>query len=567
MAAEWYYARDGERFGPVDFDELKRKAYIGLVGTDDLVWCEGMSDWEEASRIAGLLPRMATEWYYAQEGERFGPVSDVDLRQLAVAGRLHPSDLVWFEGEPDWKPAAEVPRLFHRSPAGEGAFQPKGIIRRAKEYAESDEAKAMMERAKQAASEVAGKVKDAAVGVGGKVKDVARKATDYAGSDDAKEMLGKARQNFAEVKEKVIHSEKTKAAVDFATTIPEKWQENSVVLGLPMKDWGYIAAWLGLVVVMGFASAVPPGVRAVYMLCSLWVYRDSRARLNSPVRWSIGTLVLGPLVMPAYIAVRNLKDEETREGGRAWNVLRCFALFWTITMAVVAVGAIGATSEVASAAKNDLEKAGMAIGYVIGFGFLASVWFFPMVAALVMAPFLKKSTALERGPTGALATNPPSMPLSKSTFIGIGIVGLFIIGLNSSLATKGSLAGHFRTTDRHESSATVTSGQDSAGFVAGKNGVSHADSSTVMTTGPFIYAIGHIHQLKQKYRSGFRDDAIRDMMSNDLQVANLDRPIRVTVIDRQPDYTTVRIEEDRLELAARGMHLGKRMFVPNPKNW
>jgi hypothetical protein len=48
-----------------------------------------------------------------------------------------------------------------------------------------------------------------------------------------------------------------------------------------------------------------------------------------------------------------------------------------------------------------------------------------------------------------------------------------------------------------------------------------------------------------------------DMMSIDLQVANLDCPVKATMIDRRADYTAARIEEDRLKLQARGMPLGK----------
>ena len=301
MATGWHYARGGRQLGPVGFDELRRLVSSGMLGADDLVWSEGMPGWEPASGIAGLFPRTASEWYYSQGGERFGPVSDVDLNQLAAAGRLQPSDLVWCEGEPDWKPASQVPSLFRRSSSGEGKPRPQDVIGRVREYAASDESQAMLERTKRAASNVGGQVKDVAAGVGEKVKVVAKKAKDYAGSDDAKEMLGKARQSFAGAKEKVIHSETTRAAVDFAWTVPEKWRENSLVLGLPTKDWGYIAALLSLVAVLRLANVVTPGVLAVYTLCSLWVYRDACTRLNPPVRWSIGTLVLGPLVMPAYI--------------------------------------------------------------------------------------------------------------------------------------------------------------------------------------------------------------------------------------------------------------------------
>ena len=42
------------------------------------------------------------EWYYAQQGEQFGPISAVQIKQLADAGMLKPDDLVWQEGMKRW---------------------------------------------------------------------------------------------------------------------------------------------------------------------------------------------------------------------------------------------------------------------------------------------------------------------------------------------------------------------------------------------------------------------------------------------------------------------------------
>ena len=326
-----------------------------------------------------------------------------------------------------------------------------------------------------------------------------------------------------------------------------------------------------------------------------------------------------------------------------------------------------------------------------------------MVAALVLGLFLKKSTALERGPTGALATSPPYPPLSKGTFIGVGIVCLLVIGVlspspskppaenpvvkdggdesaettiridaqelatrylenpalaqskfrgrnlevsgiagssggitldgesvqyrevahrnelrvycifrgdnsdnigkpNQKIVVKGKWRGlhQFTSSDARyvprkvvslllvdECSVIPTSselasesgpgaarsrakenrGPSSADLEVEKSEEPGANSTTARTAGPFVYAIEYIQQLKLKYQAGFRDDAMRDMMSNDLQIANLDHPIKVTVIDRRADYTTVRIEEDSLELRARAMFVGTKMFIPNPKNW
>jgi hypothetical protein len=45
-------------------------------------------------------------WYYAQNGERKGPVSDEVLREMARDGSLHPTDLVWRDGMAEWSTAA-----------------------------------------------------------------------------------------------------------------------------------------------------------------------------------------------------------------------------------------------------------------------------------------------------------------------------------------------------------------------------------------------------------------------------------------------------------------------------
>lgn len=53
-----------------------------------------------------------TEWMYFVDGQQHGPVSSQELRQLAAAGKLSPTDLVWREGLADWAPAAKLKGLF-----------------------------------------------------------------------------------------------------------------------------------------------------------------------------------------------------------------------------------------------------------------------------------------------------------------------------------------------------------------------------------------------------------------------------------------------------------------------
>jgi hypothetical protein len=52
------------------------------------------------------------QWYYAQQGQRLGPVSPSELKQLATSGRLQPSYLVWKKGMAQWVAAGQIKGLF-----------------------------------------------------------------------------------------------------------------------------------------------------------------------------------------------------------------------------------------------------------------------------------------------------------------------------------------------------------------------------------------------------------------------------------------------------------------------
>jgi uncharacterized RDD family membrane protein YckC len=54
----------------------------------------------------------AQDWMFARGQAQSGPVSLPQLQQMATAGQLHPNDLVWRDGMPQWVQAAAVPELF-----------------------------------------------------------------------------------------------------------------------------------------------------------------------------------------------------------------------------------------------------------------------------------------------------------------------------------------------------------------------------------------------------------------------------------------------------------------------
>jgi len=84
-----------------------------------------------------------TQWHYAHNEERHGPVSVSELKALLKAGQLQPSDIVWQTGMAEWRPLSEcMPELFRRtpSPTGQPATDQKsdaGVWQQAAKFAKT----------------------------------------------------------------------------------------------------------------------------------------------------------------------------------------------------------------------------------------------------------------------------------------------------------------------------------------------------------------------------------------------------------------------------------------------
>lgn len=52
--AQWYYSKGGEQKGPVEQQELQRLLSTGEVQPTDLVWRDGMANWQAASQVSEL---------------------------------------------------------------------------------------------------------------------------------------------------------------------------------------------------------------------------------------------------------------------------------------------------------------------------------------------------------------------------------------------------------------------------------------------------------------------------------------------------------------------------------
>ena len=55
---------------------------------------------------------MSQEWYFTWDGQKLGPVSGAQLKQLASSGRLKPTDKVCKKGMEKWVTASSVKGLF-----------------------------------------------------------------------------------------------------------------------------------------------------------------------------------------------------------------------------------------------------------------------------------------------------------------------------------------------------------------------------------------------------------------------------------------------------------------------
>lgn len=173
----------------------------------------------------------------------------------------------------------------------------------------------------------------------------------------------------------------------------------------------------------------------LYGVLALWVLFDglNRKMGASIVLWVVGTVLVGPIILPIYLAVRPLKQGEVREGGKAWNVLKNFAILWTIVMIIVTVAALLNVADVTKGLTSEAQLAGAGLGTLIGMAVLGAVWFFPTMGAAVIGFMVKKNTIVETGPTGPLVGQASTASAAGGWVgvIGFAVLGLIAMGISS----------------------------------------------------------------------------------------------------------------------------------------
>ena len=116
-----------------------------------------------------------------------------------------------------------------------------------------------------------------------------------------------------------------------------------------------------------------------------WVYIDAKARRVN-LYWVAAVAIAGPIGLAAYLALRPLRQGESREGGRVFQVLSLVVVWWTALLAFAALWNLAwPFADIAT---------------------LGTAWACVALPALAVGLALKRTTT-EHGPTGVLGATGP----------------------------------------------------------------------------------------------------------------------------------------------------------------
>jgi hypothetical protein len=74
LMADWHCNIGGKQYGPIAREELIKWIQEGRVSATDLIWCEGMEQWAEASNVPEFMS------VFAQSGGAIPPIGGQSVR-------------------------------------------------------------------------------------------------------------------------------------------------------------------------------------------------------------------------------------------------------------------------------------------------------------------------------------------------------------------------------------------------------------------------------------------------------------------------------------------------------
>lgn len=106
----WYYGQNNQQKGPVSEEELKGLLASGALSMSSLVWTKGMPGWTAAKDLPNFQAK-EVEWFYVQGGQQRGPVTEAALKTELLSGRLPGTTDVWTESMANWTAAIALPQF------------------------------------------------------------------------------------------------------------------------------------------------------------------------------------------------------------------------------------------------------------------------------------------------------------------------------------------------------------------------------------------------------------------------------------------------------------------------
>jgi hypothetical protein len=113
----WSYVQNQRQMGPFAEPETLRLIQAGVITKATLVWAHGMANWLPAERtelgrhFVRPQPPVAsgnTQFFIAKAGNRTGPFTTEQVRQMLTSGAVSGQDLAWKTGSSGWQPLAAL---------------------------------------------------------------------------------------------------------------------------------------------------------------------------------------------------------------------------------------------------------------------------------------------------------------------------------------------------------------------------------------------------------------------------------------------------------------------------
>lgn len=103
---QWYYAKGKKQYGPYSQEKFNQLVEEGIIGPSTYIWNDEMDEWQTYQE---QTPEK--NWYYGQNGQSVGPITQTQLSNYLKDGTLSSQTYVWCEGMDDWEKVQDIPEL------------------------------------------------------------------------------------------------------------------------------------------------------------------------------------------------------------------------------------------------------------------------------------------------------------------------------------------------------------------------------------------------------------------------------------------------------------------------